>query len=53
MDGDVYDPKTYELAVHFLEGQDLDSETNRMLLARCIQSAVEDWFLDIGVGDDA
>lgn len=40
----TYDPKCYELAVHFLQDeQQLDTEENRRDLAIAIQEAIEDW----------
>jgi hypothetical protein len=48
----LVDPACYDLANHFLEGEevqeaisDVQAEANRRSLAEAIQSAIEDWFL--------
>ena len=41
-----FDEKSYDLAEHFLEDEQLDSEHSRQELASVIQQAIEDWFED-------
>lgn len=44
----TYDPKSYELAEHFLEDvPNLNTEGGRDHLAKTIQAAIEDWFEDM------
>lgn len=43
----TYDPKSYELAEHFLQDEpNLDCADARHNLALTIQAAIEDWFED-------
>ena len=40
----TFDPKCYDLAVHFLEdGEKYPDEKRRASLAAAIQEAIEDW----------
>lgn len=43
----TYDPKSYELAEHFLQDEpNLNTEGGCINLAKTIQAAVEGWFED-------
>jgi hypothetical protein len=42
----TYDVRCYDLAEHFLQGEPEDVVENRIDLAKDIQRAIEEWFLD-------